>query len=1091
MTLLSLQLLGPFSGQIAEEPLNRLSTDKVRALLAFLAIEADQPHRRDRLAALLWPDSTRPVALRNLRKSLHRLRVDLDKQAPLTSSRLLNVERQTIELHSAALWLDVTQFLEEIDASERHPHPTLAGCEPCLERLQAAAALYRGDLLAGLSLPDAPEWEEWQLLWRERLNQQALQLLDLLTDLYLARQDFSRAMDFVHRQWRLDPWRERSYRQGMMALAGRGERSAAIELFERCRELLAEALGVVPDVETIALVEQLRRSDGGGIAGETGPRPPLRLHHFPTTMSPFIGRAAELAEAVSKLRDPSCRLLTLHGSGGIGKSRLSLQVASWLATESDRFVEGIFFVPLANAASREDFLKELVHHLGLEPSKAQRATVQLADFFRRNRLLVVLDNFEQLIDDCAELLYEWIRAAPHVAFLVTSREPLRAQSEWALPLVGLSLPTEGDELAGRSDAVQLFLQALRRVRTDVALSDEEIAAIVRICHLVDGMPLALEQAARWARSYDLTTIAAEIAQDLDFLVSNATDLPARHRNMRVIFEQSWQRLPAAERPIFATLSLFRGGFTAEAARAVSGASLLQLASLLDNSLIARASAHRYQMHELLRQFAAEKLMALGATGQQALARHAAFYRTLLTNRADKLYGANPRAEIERLQRDLDNIRQAWDWTSEHGTVEAISSSVEGLTRLFWLTGQLREAVGRLAALSRRIEQQGGGTSPPLARDTLTILKVHQANFHFELDENEQADRCVTQAEMLGGQARPIVRGQIHLMRAKISFRANAYDHAQTEYISALQYLEGREPVSVVELLHGLGVLHMSQGDLDSARQLFERGLAVAEQANYLAGVAQHQRLIGSIKRQQGERDAALRAYQRALIASRQSGDRAMYVRVLNSLAITLMEAEQFDDALARYQSALDLCREIGWGSVSVMLIGNIGELHARRQHWDEALSALEEACRLAQQLARPDIYANYRNSIAEIHHQMGKLSRARHGYEQALKATEHAEHHRNRMNALAGLGDVHKESGEVDKALGFYQRAIALQRASNHRHHLCRTLIACAEAWRLAGELQQSEPLLNEAHQLAAEFGWDDLAARIVQLRTQWERGAE
>jgi DNA-binding SARP family transcriptional activator len=347
MSHLTLSTFGTLRVALDGTPITSFATDKVRALLVFLAVEATYPHRRETLAHLLWPDLPDRDARHNLSQALWHLRQALAERDSATP--LLLMSRDTVQFNPRrSLSVDVTEFTRLLSACDTCTATTLATCAVCLPRLQQAAALYQGDFLAHLTLGDDSPFDEWALHWRERLHQQALRLFGTLADLAEQRGDDEEARAFLTRQLALEPWREEAHRALMRLLARRGERSAALAQYATCRRVLADELGIEPAPETTQMYEQIRDMP----ALPDAPAP-LRL---PTPTTAFLGRARELADLAARLTDPACRVLTLLGPGGIGKTRLALQTAADLAPHP-AFPGGVVWVPLAPVAAAEH------HHL--------------------------------------------------------------------------------------------------------------------------------------------------------------------------------------------------------------------------------------------------------------------------------------------------------------------------------------------------------------------------------------------------------------------------------------------------------------------------------------------------------------------------------------------------------------------------------------------------------------------------------------------------------------------------------------------------------------------------------------------------------
>ncbi len=405
---------------------------------------------------------------------------------------------------------------------------------------------------------------------------------------------------------------------------------------------------------------------------------PVLTTHLPTPTTSFVGRGEELASIKDLLADPHCRLLTIVGPGGIGKTRLALQAA---VDQMAYFADGIYFVPLTGVGSSGLIAAAIASALPASSNGAENLREWMIHYLRNKQMLLLLDNFEHLLAG-VDLLIEVLQAAPGVKLLVTSRERLNVQEEWALTIEGLALPTkEATDPLESYSAVELFVERARQVQTKFALY-AQAEAVKTICQRVEGMPLGLELAASWLRAMTCQQIAAHMESSLDFLATPLRNVPERHRSLRAMFEQSWRLLSADEQAILMKLTVFRGGFDLEAAEAVARASLTMLASLGDKSLIRLSTSARYDLHELLRQFAADKLSELGELAAVINLRHLEFYANLADKAEAHLYGSQKEAWFDRLEVEHDNLRAALAWTLRDKEAEA-GLRLAGALGFFW------------------------------------------------------------------------------------------------------------------------------------------------------------------------------------------------------------------------------------------------------------------------------------------------------------------------------------------------------------------------------------------------------------------------
>ena len=443
-------------------------------------------------------------------------------------------------------------------------------------------------------------------------------------------------------------------------------------------------------LKDLSVPERIFQLEIDGLASEFPPLKTLEagMRNLPTPRTSFVGRADELASIDRMFDEPDCRLLTLVGPGGVGKTRLALEAA---ARRIDRYQHGVHFVPLVGVPAPDLLAPAVAESLQFQIDNAHStisARDQLVDYLRERAALIVLDNFEHLLD-ARDLVTEVIEQAPQVELLTTSRERLQVQSEWVLDLEGLGNGSgSGNGHARTADgaAVRLFVDRARQVDSGYVLSDEERPHVERVCHLVNGMPLGIELAAAWASTLRCSEIADEIERNLGFLETTMHDIPERHRSLRAAFDQSWRLLTGDERRMFARLAVFRGSFARDAAAAVAGAGLSELHGLVSKSLVRRAGLGRFEVHELLRQYAGERLAAELAELMEARESHARFYLGMVAARAEALVGEHMMEARDELRVEVDNLRAAAEWAVVHWSDDDARAVFASLQAFFWAHG---------------------------------------------------------------------------------------------------------------------------------------------------------------------------------------------------------------------------------------------------------------------------------------------------------------------------------------------------------------------------------------------------------------------
>jgi predicted ATPase/transcriptional regulator with XRE-family HTH domain len=785
----------------------------------------------------------------------------------------------------------------------------------------------------------------------------------------------------------------------------RGERRPSKHVAERMAQVLE-----LPDQERAAFVRAARvlLSDTPETAAppsaEIPPQPaaaalpavaaPRRQRvNLPTPATALIGRVAELDEFSRLLHDPGCRLLTVSGPGGIGKTRLAIEAT---ARHAAGFADGAAFVALAPVAAPDLIAPAIADALGFSFYGQANPTGQLIDFLQEKALLLLLDNFEHLVDG-ADFLVELLQRAPQIKVIVTSRERLNLQGEWVIELQGLPLPRNvdgwknGEPLAGFDDsaAVALFLQTARRTHAGFTLAPADRIAVARICRLVEGMPLGIELAAAWVRVLPLKEIADEIDRTLDFLAASARDLPVRHRSLRAVFEHSWNLLSDAERIVMRRLSVFRGGFSRAAVAAVMSSKdvapelktqnselLTTLASLVDKSLLRRSGAGRYDMHELVRQYAATHLDAESDEYSVARDRHAAFYMELVQQRENELKRARQKTVLDELVAEIDNLRLAWDWAAAHRQLAALGGAVRGFSWFYELRSWFQEGE---AMLTRAVAALGGLNDPP-SRDPAHTLVV----------------------------------GQLMTFEGWFRFR-------QGRYLSACELLE-----QTVALLRPLGDKHAladalaSQGmalnligEYRQARSTLEEGLALGREIRDSWASILCLGTLGMVAYGLGEYQESEKLCRQSLAESLATGSVRAVVFSISALMLTTFAQERYEEAQALVRASFATSSAIGdyWGIGSALL--QLGRVAYAQAEYDEAHYLYRESYATFREIGDRWSMARALAGLAETTVALGDRPAALQFFRDAWRVASEARVTPVAMEVLAGLADLLAGQGAV------------------------------------------------------------------------------
>ncbi len=950
MAHLSLALLGPLQITLDGQPISGLAYDQVRALLAYLAVEADRPQRRDMLAGLLWPEQPDQTARNNLRQALATLRLAISDAA--ADPQFLLISRETVQFNRASDHdVDVATFSALLTACDQHPHATLDTCPPCAERRAQVAALYRGDFLAGFFVRNSPSFEEWALVVRQRLHQQVLEALDQLAADHERRGAYAETRRAAWQQLALDPWREEAHRQLMRALALSGERSAALAQYERCRRVLADELGVEPAAETTALYQRIRAgtldalvvveqqavgvppradpprhasSDPSVSLARTltparlAPREP-RPTNLPASPTPLIGRDQEIATVRGMLLRTDIRLLTLIGPPGVGKTRLSLHVAANL---QDAFADGLCYVPLAPIRDPNLVIATIAQTLGVRETGSQPLLDSVKDYLRAKQLLLVLDNFEQLLA-AAPRVAELLAAAPQLKLLITSRAVLQLSGEHQYVVPPLAVPDRKrlPPLATLTDyaAVVLFVARAKAVQPTFVLTDATAASVAEICYRLDGLPLALELAAARIKLFAPPVLLARLDQRLTLLTGGARDLPAHQQTLRSTIDWSYHLLTAEEQTLFARLGVFVGGWTLEAAEAMGpDLDILDvLAQLVNQSLVVveeQDSAARYRLLETIRQYACDKLLEIGAAAQ-ARDRHLDYYLRFAETWEPQLLGLKQLRRLDQCEIEHDNVRAALRWGLERDVDAALR--LAGSLAEFWVRrghategrSWLQELLDRVAALPELLGEAARRREAARAKALIGLsnMALQHGDSVAGLAACEESVRLYRQ---LGD------RRGLGFALAWLGSAANTGgDMAVAERAQAEAIALGRESGDTLMLAFALGVrseiLLVTRGDVAAARAACEESARLSRAAGAHWGAAQSLRGLARIAAYMGHWDEARARCREAAGLFREMGDRYLVNLVQSELAHIERRAGNLDAARRLYQQSIVVWQNLG------------------------------------------------------------------------------------------------------------------------------------------------------------------------------------
>jgi predicted ATPase len=879
------------------------------------------------------------------------------------------------------------------------------------------------------------------LLTREWLRREMVEALAYLARYHERRGEVSQARAYAWRQVELDPWREEPHLHLMRLLALDGQRSAALAQYEACRRALAEELGVEPMPETTSLYERIR-------AGES-PSLPTPLHNLPPSPTPFVGREEELADLAELLADPDRRLLSLVGPGGIGKTRLALQAAQG---QVGAFADGICFVSLVPVSSAEFLLPTLANALAFSFQGRQDPQEQLLSYLREKDLLLVLDSLEHVLEGTA-LLAQVLRRAPGVVLLVTSRERLNLQEEWVYEVEGLRTPGDGAaEDVESCSAIELFRQSAYRARQAFALAEPENPYVVRICQLVEGMPLAIELAAAGTAACSLRDIAQDIEHNLDVLSTSMRNVPERHRSVRATFEQCWNLLAARERQVFARLSVFQGRFERQAAQQVAEASLDVLTTLIHKSLLRCDVTGRYQLHQLLRQFAAEKLTELSPQTETTLHRHAEYYAAFLQRREGALKGGRQREVLQEIAVEIDNVRGAWQWAvaqvkngrNEAQALAVLQQAAKSLY-LFYTTRDCQEGKEVFGQAVLALDDDTATGQKELLLGRLLAYQGKCCEFIEHSDKTSQ-----------------LFERSLEIFRRREAWRETALPlyglgymaHVRGEYAQAERhfqdsmaiYSEMEDAWGIANVLNNLCLVARRRGAFSQAKRHAQEALVIRREIGDLAGAASSLSNLGLVHCDLGEYAEAKEVLLEALELFRQLDRKVGIANTLTGLCQAAFRLGEVEAAQQFGQQSLAVYREIGdyWGVA--IAFNNLGRMAAELGDYAQAKPLYQEGVTQYQQIGIKSGLANTLGNLGEACYSLGDHAGARRYLCQALEIAQEIGAIPSVLKSLVWLAALWAQEGKTTQSLellafAMHQSAIT-QNARNHAVALSAELAA-------------------------------------------------
>jgi predicted ATPase/DNA-binding SARP family transcriptional activator len=952
--------------------------EKRYQLLAYLAYSQDWVSR-ERLAYLFWPDTETHKAQQNLRQLLKRVR---------SLCWLSNFETNEHKVR----WLidtDVSSFRQAFE--ENH--------------LDEALLLYEGPLLSGMESDEKGEFSNWLELERTHLHSLWRETLFKRVQTLQATGNDSQAASLLTKLLTQDALDEEALVTYLQTTSRAGQGQQGLRAYREFKTRLHHELGLEPTSTTQRLAETLEKSDSAIL---TLPQPPLTVTKplpvsLPAPTTSFIGRELELAEIAHLLSKPECRLLTLTGPGGIGKTRLALRAAEELAP---RYQDRIYFAFLDSLSTSDAIASRLAQALGFTLTGSDDPLTQVIRFIGEKHLLLVLDNFEHLLDGVS-LISQMLERCPKLELLITSRERLNLAQEWLLSVAGLPYPTNSKE-ALTSDAVTLFLQRAQQVQPTFTAQEQDLPHLLELCRLVGGSPLAIELSAVWVRMMSVVDIARDLETSLDLLTTSLRNVPERQQSIRATFEHSWSLLTSREQEGLRKLSTFRGGFTREAAAVVAETSIALLAALVDKSLLRFTANSRYDFHPLVYQFVEEKFAQQPEEQARTKAKYGEYFYTLVSRVEKDIF---KKSALDTLEDEFENIRAALDYLTARRPKDA-SGILDTLSTFFDVCGRYEEGKKLFGKVIASLDK----TNPAHHR-ALGSACVGQSWSYLQLGCYEDSQRMAERGLSF-----------VSLAEAPMTFLLG-YNTLAAAASSLGNFTES---------------LRQREGATEWIQIIKEKAYLPADLADTILAVNIHNSAF--VETALGRYADAQRHFQEALFLNERLGNIAPRADNLIDLGHVTLLMGKPSEALSLLQEGLELARNLGMQGVVIFGQTYVVAAHLELGNSEEAFTLALDAWRSAEEFEIPPAKLETLLVLGKIMTQRKDYAQAREWFRQGLEMAWTTRETPKLLAVLVGFAKLQLEQGETEKAI----HLLALV-----SHHPKAEYRFRNEAQELLGELEQ------------------------------------
>ncbi|HEY9121798.1 MAG TPA: tetratricopeptide repeat protein [Brevefilum sp.] len=1010
-----MQCFGGFRLDVDGKEIHNFSTDKTRALLIYLVIESPRSFRRSHLAGLFWSDFSEEQALHSLRQTLVWLKKAIPRKAD--QPPLWITKQDSIAINPEVdLWVDLKAFdiayqrtLKNFSSDQN------LDCINIIE-LQKAVSLFKGSFLERFSLSASPLFDEWVLTIQESSSQKAAHLMHLLCEYYERRADYINASALADRIILLTPWDETAYMHSMHLYALRKHWGTAAKRYFQLKKYLNESFSIEPEAAVTDLYKNIRQASLTSTLIQPAVIPVQSSR--PEHAASFWGRKKEISALVSMLSDPKIRMITLLGMGGIGKSRLAIEIGHLL---HGLYNDGVFFIPLREVTSSEGLIHQFAEILNFRFSSSTPHDQQILNFLREKRMLLILDCFEHLLTyhSALNFLSDLLFQAPGVKLMVTSRDHLNLQEEHIFQLGGLDF-CAGESIEPQEceirDSVALFVDRANQVNHPFFLDPQTEPLVSRCCRLLEGHPLSIELIAASARRDNLSDLLSNLEIDLLSIHSPLVNGAPEHSSLSIVMEKSWNALNQHEQETLTRLAAFKSSFSIEAYLEVSQSPRSVLSCLVNKCWIQTSDSDRCYFHEIIRQFV--RVITIESKNfRDSQAQHATYFISRLNEINNATSSSFTENLLDRMETDLQNYTDAWHYYLENAEFMTLVLVLEPLYQFFKIRSRFQEGIN----LFQEAFQSCSNTHLRIK------LAIRIGNLAHRLRQNELTYQMFSFAiKELANTPDNDEAGLAHIGLGDYYLRQKNYELALQNAQKGIEYSQASEDIAKQASAHKLlGLIHNRLAQFPLAKQALTQSIALSRKINDRRGMISSLNILGDLACNDGDYSAAEAYFLESLSYSQSFKDLYNQAILLNNLASVYRPQKDYEAEESVLIESLAICRKIGDRDGEAIALNNLGDLAIVRKNYEQAIDFCRQSLEIALELGESwTIIINY-DILGEAYSGLKQPEKAMHNFVEAAKLAYQVQSWDLLTRVIVNTAGILTNQGEVEKAKYFLTAALS------------------------------------------------------------------